>query len=1193
MKKSFLAPLEELAGFTELREAIQKKQGPVQLSGCLDSQKMHVAMALGEISPWRLIVAQDEQKAREIADDCRCFAKNVYIFPPRDLLFYSSDIHGSLLTRQRMEVVRHIAEDAGGTIVTTVDAMMEHLLSAEKLTGCAIRVNAADTLDAEKLAGELVRLGYEKNAQVEGPGEFAVRGGIIDIFPLTEENPFRIELWGDEVDSIRSFDPESQRSIENLDHVEIFPATEMVLTREEVERGIPRISAELEKQSKLFRGKMLTEEAFRLESAVGEVLEELRENMVVRGLESYLPYFTEDTVSFPDYLPKDTVIFLDEPQHLAERAKTVEKEFVESMRGRIESGNILPGQAAFLYPAEETLRRLSGSRTVCLLSLDQRLPGIPVRQKFSLDTAGIASYRESPDLLRGDLARWKKERYRVLLLAGGSARAGRLAGELRDYGLSAYCPDSPDDEVKPGEIMILTGSLHRGFAYPMIRLIVITESDMFGAGKEKRRRKAVSPYAGQKIRNFSQLQVGDYVVHEKHGLGIYRGIRKMDTEEGPKDFITIEYRDSGKLYIPATALDRIQKYASADAEKVPKINRLGGTEWKKTKTRVKTEVEEVAKDLVKLYAARQRLQGFQYGPDTVWQREFEDSFPYEETEDQLQAIQDTKNDMESGKIMDRLICGDVGYGKTEIALRAAFKAVQDGRQVAFLVPTTILCQQHYNTFVQRMKDYPVNIGILSRFATASAQKKTIAGLKSGQVDIVIGTHRLLSKDVTFKSLGLLIVDEEQRFGVTHKEKIKKLRENVDVLTLTATPIPRTLHMSLVGIRDMSVLEEPPVDRRPIQTYVMEYSPEIVREAIRRELGRGGQVYYLYNRVQSIADMTAQIQKLVPEAQVAFAHGQMKEQELERIMLDFVNGDIDVLVSTTIIETGLDIPNANTIIIHDADRMGLSQLYQLRGRVGRTNRNAYAFLMYRRNKVLREEAEKRLQAIRQFTELGSGIRIAMRDLEIRGAGNVLGRRQSGHMDEVGYDLYCKLLNEAVLALKGEAVPDEDFDTEVKCEINAYIPDTYIRNESQKLDIYRRISSFTSHDDCLDMQDELTDRYGDIPKPVENLLLIADVRAAAHRAFVSVLNVEKQEFTMHMYPHAALDPSGIPDFLEKHKDQMTFRAGSEPFFTYRDRGEKHIDAIPMLKTALEILTDFIQLTVVPMEQKRRENEKKDNS
>ena len=853
----------------------------------------------------------------------------------------------------------------------------------------------------------------------------------------------------------------------------------------------------------------------------------------------------------------------------------MEEEFRESMISRLEHGYLLPGQTGLLYPAREMLARTQKSRTAYLTGLEQKLSGFTVNGRYSLSVKNVNSYQNGFELLIKDLTRWKREGYRVILLSASRTRSSRLASDLREYNLRAWCPDESREEVevKPGEILVTYGNLHRGFEYPMIKFIVITEGDMFGVEKKKRKRKKTT-YEGTKIQSFSDLSVGDYVVHEDHGLGIYRGIEKIEQDGIIKDYLKVEYGDGGNLYLPATRLDGIQKYAGSEAKK-PKLNRLGGDQWNKTKTRVKGAVKEIAKDLVQLYAARQDTQGFPYGPDTVWQKEFEEMFPYEETEDQLDAIDATKGDMESRKIMDRLICGDVGYGKTEIALRAAFKAVQDEKQVVYLVPTTILAQQHYNTFVQRMKDFPVRVDLMSRFRTPGQVKKTLEDLKRGLVDIVIGTHRVLSKDVQFKDLGLLIIDEEQRFGVAHKEKIKKLKENIDVLTLTATPIPRTLHMSLVGIRDMSVLEEPPVDRMPIQTYVMEYNDEMVREAINRELSRGGQVYYVYNRVSNIDEVANHIASLVPEASVTFAHGQMHEHELERIMFDFVNGEIDVLVCTTIIETGLDIPNANTMIIQDADRMGLSQLYQLRGRVGRSSRTSYAFLMYKRDKMLREEAEKRLQAIREFTELGSGIKIAMRDLEIRGAGNVLGAEQHGHMEAVGYDLYCKLLNQAVLELKGQRREEDTYETVVDCDIDAYIPTSYIKNEYQKLDIYKRISSIENEEEHMDMQDELMDRFGDIPKPVENLLHVAAIKALAHGAYVTEVNINSQEIRLTMYQKAKLNVAGIPAMVERYRGDLKFHMADEPYFTFIDRRKNQTTA-GMMEQAEELLKQLRELT-----------------
>ena len=828
---------------------------------------------------------------------------------------------------------------------------------------------------------------------------------------------------------------------------------------------------------------------------------------------------------------------------------------------------------------------LLNQRLVCLSTMEHKGTYFKPSLRVDVNARSLSSYNNSFEALVKDLKQYRKQGYRVLLLSGSRTRAKRLAEDLRDYELSAVYTEDPTREVIPGEVLTYYGHVNKGFEYPLLKFVVLSESDIFGAEKKKKKKK--SNYSGQKIQDFNDLKVGDYVVHETHGLGIYRGIEKVEMEKVVKDYIKIEYRDGGNLYVLATGLDVIQKYASADASKTPKLNKLGTKEWEKTKTKVRSAVGEIAKDLVELYAHRQQAKGFAYGPDTVWQREFEEMFPFEETEDQLMAIADTKADMESDKIMDRLVCGDVGYGKTEIAIRAAFKAVQEGKQVVYLVPTTILAGQHYNTFTQRMKDFPVRIDLLSRFRTPGEIKKTLTDLKKGMVDVVIGTHRVLSKDVEFKDLGLLIIDEEQRFGVAHKEKIKKLKENVDVLTLTATPIPRTLHMSLIGIRDMSVLDEAPNDRMPIQTFVCEYNDEMVREAISRELARNGQVYYVYNRVNNIADITAQIQALVPEANVAYAHGQMKEHELERIMMDFVNGEIDVLVSTTIIETGLDISNVNTMIIHESDKLGLSQLYQLRGRVGRSNRNAYAFLMYKKDQLLKEVAEKRLAAIKEFTDLGSGFKIAMRDLEIRGAGNLLGMSQHGHMEAVGYDMYCKMLNEAIQRIQGvEAI--QDFATIIDLDVDAFIPPTYIVNEVQKLDIYKRIAGIENVKERDDMKDELLDRFGEIPKSVDNLLRIALIRVAAHKLYITDIKGKQERIIFTFRPDAMIDVAKIPEFLKKHGQELSFTAYGNPFFTYKYKktGLVETDEALLLERSEQLLEEM-QILSMKNETAKTEN------
>ena len=1177
--KTFMEPLEELKEYNSIRQDLTLKETPIHVAGCIDSQKCHLISGLSKNYKWKLIITYNDLKAKEIYEDYKLYSKNVWLYPAKDVIFYSADIRGNAIVKDRLNVLKQLIEAEEATIITTIDAGLDRILPLEYIRNRILTIEMATSIDLEKLKVELVHLGYERCGQVGGPGEFAIRGGIIDIFPLTEECPYRIELWDDEVDTIRMFDISSQRSIENVESVSIYPAAEIILDEQVMLDGVQRLDEETKAYVHALRAQMKTEEAHRIKQIVEEFKESLETYNGAIGIDSYIKYFYDNTVSIFDYFTNnESVIFLDEPNRLIEKGEAVDLEFRESMIGRIEKGYILPSQVDVIFPYKSIIAKFNTMKSVLLSTMDYKLTSFACRRKYDFSVKSVNPYNNNFDILVEDLKKWKSKGYRVILLSNSSTRAKRLSEDLGENELIAFYSEDLDRVLKPGEIMVARGYVHRGFEYPLIKLVIISEGDIFGAEKKKRRKK--KSYEGSKIQNFSDLNVGDYVVHENHGLGIYRGIEKIEVDHVTKDYIKIEYAAGGVLYILATGLDVIQKYAGAEAKK-PKLNKLNSVEWKNTKTKVKGAVKEIAKELVELYAKRQEKQGYQFGPDTVWQQEFEEMFPYEETDDQLTAIEATKADMESRKIMDRLICGDVGYGKTEVAIRAAFKAVSDGKQVVFLVPTTILAQQHYNTFVQHMMDFPISIDMMSRFKSATELKKVAEKVKKGSVDILIGTHRVLSKDVQFKNLGLLIVDEEQRFGVTHKEKIKQMKNDVDVLTLSATPIPRTMHMSLIGIRDMSVLEEPPVDRMPIQTYVLEHNEEIIREAINRELARGGQVYYVYNRVNGIDEVANMVARLVPDANVAFAHGQMNERELEKIMFDYINGDIDVLVSTTIIETGLDISNANTMIIDEADKLGLSQLYQLRGRVGRSNRTSYAFLMYKRDKMLKEIAEKRLQAIKEFTELGSGFKIAMRDLEIRGAGNLLGAKQHGHMEAVGYDLYCKMLNDAVKALKGETNEEDTFDTTVDLDIDAFIPPTYIRNEFLKLEMYKRVAEIESENEFLDMQDEMLDRFGDIPNSVNNLLNIALLKAIAHKSFVTQIVHKELEVKIVMYNKAKISVQGIPSVVEKFKPQLTFVPDANPYFVWKIKersktGKIDVNALfDVLKKILIELQGLIEL------------------
>ncbi|MDR2547367.1 MAG: transcription-repair coupling factor [Lachnospiraceae bacterium] len=1176
--KALLAPIRELGGYDEMQTILKKPGKTLALSGCVDSPKLHLIYGLanaeikGSGFSHRVIVTYSDQRMREIYDEYRFYDRNVSVFPAKDLIFYQADIHGNLLTQERIKCFKQILEDETHTVVTTFAALMTPVLPLDYLVENILTIKKNMPLCSHRLAADLVKLGYEHTHQVENGGQFAIRGGIIDIFDLTAENPWRIELWGDDVETIRHFDSLSQRSSDEIDSITVYPATEMILSPLQLSEGMKRIEAEAKQQAAILRKQFLTAEAHRLVTQVKELREQLFELKTAVNLDGYVNYFYDHTASFLDLFATDTsIFFLDEPARIREHASAVEKEFRESMGHRLEKGYILPRQAKLLFGVDEISARLERRRVTTLSTLAMKKTLIKPNHKIELTIKAIPSYNKSFEALVKDLTQLQKNMYRILLLSGSRTRAARLALDLQERGLTAFFSEDEEREINPGEIMTRYGRVMRGFEYPLLKYAVIAESDIYGIEKKKRKRKR---YEGRRINDFNELKVGDYVVHENHGLGVYRGIERIEVEKIAKDYMKIEYRDGGVLYVVATGFHVIQKYASADARK-PRLNNLGSPEWTRTKAKVKEAVDEIARELVMLYAARQEKSGYEYEKDTIWQQEFEELFPFEETHDQLQAIDDTKRDMENRRIMDRLICGDVGYGKTEIAIRAAFKAVQEDKQVVYLVPTTILAQQHYNTFIQRMKDFPVRIDLLSRFRTPSEQKKTLSDLRKGQVDIVIGTHRVLSKDVAYRDLGLLVIDEEQRFGVKHKEKIKQMKDNVDVLTLTATPIPRTLHMSLIGIRDMSVLEEAPHERVPIQTFVCEYDEEMVREAIVRELSREGQVYYVYNRIANIVDITAQIQKMIPEAVVHFAHGQMPERELERIMYDFVNGEIDVLVSTTIIETGLDIANVNTMIIHDSDHMGLAQLYQLRGRVGRSNRTAYAFLMYKRDKMLKEVAEKRLAAIKEFTELGSGFKIAMRDLEIRGAGNLLGQKQHGHMEAVGYDLYCKMLDEAVRLIKGESTT-EDIDAVIDFDVDAFIPPSFILNEMQKLSVYKRIAGIESKEDCGEIRDELRDRFGEIPVSVENLLRVALIRVEATALFITEIKEKNGQIFFYLRTDAPFRVENIPAFLHRNKD-VRFNHRNIPFFACRFHrsGLAERDSASLLALAEEIMAHIREM------------------
>ena len=1166
--KGLTEPLLELGSFRQVLNSIKENQTPVFATGVIDAAKNHLTYCLKKYTDRPVfILTYSELRAKEILEGMTFFERDCVYYPAKDILFYSADVHSMEMNRQRFFVLERLLKGETPVIVASMEALLDKYPVKDVFASFLLKLQVGDIVEIADLTRKLVVMGYERAELVESPGQFTLRGGILDIWSLTAEDAVRIEFWDDEIDSIRSMDAQSQRSVDKLDETEIFPMREMVYTEEQAVATADRITKEYMKVLKNLEKKGLEEAAERLREHIGEDAELLRAENTLPAVGAYVDYFYEETVSLLSYLNENTILCIDEPERIREHMDILTEEYQESVKGRIEQGYLLPGQSHMLYTYGEILHQMEGFATVLFAGLSQRTVDFHPKALADFAVRSTPSFQQRADLFVEELQYLKKENFRTLILAGSGTRAQRIASELVDMGLEAVYIDDLERDVPKGAVWVSKGSLAKGFRYDFINLAVFCDSELFG-GKEKKKKKKRKKN-GAAIESFTDLRIGDYVVHDNHGIGVFRGLEKISVDGVQKDYMKISYRDGGSLFVPVNQMDMVQKYIGTGSA-APKLNKLGGQDWAKAKAKARKAVQIMAEDLVALYAKRAAAQGHTYGEDTVWQKEFEENFPFDETDDQLNAIEDVKKDMESSKVMDRLICGDVGYGKTEVAIRAAFKAAQEGKQVAFLVPTTILAQQHYNTFTQRMANYPVKIELLSRFRTPKQQKESLHNMERGFSDILIGTHRILSKDVKFNDLGLIIVDEEQRFGVAHKEKLKALRENVDVLTLSATPIPRTLHMSLAGIRDMSLLEEPPQERHPIQTYVMESNPEFIREAIHREISRGGQVYYLYNRVESISEEAFRIQNLVPEANVTYAHGQMSERELERIMGEFIEGEIDVLVCTTIIETGMDISNANTIIIQDADRMGLSQLYQLRGRVGRSNRIAYAYLLYKRDKMLREAAEKRLQTIREFTEFGSGFKIAMRDLEIRGAGNLLGAEQHGHMEAVGYDMYCRLLEEEVQNLKGTAPKEEQFETSIDLNISAFIPDFYIKNQEQRMELYKKIAGIRTMEEYYDMQEELEDRYGDLPKAVQLLLEVVLVKAEAHEMGITSITQKHGNILLEFRPQPNIDPAKLMQLIAAEKGKYLFTAGANPYLTIkpgRGEGDKPLQLIKNFFEALK--------------------------
>ncbi|MBE3580904.1 MAG: transcription-repair coupling factor [Thermoanaerobacteraceae bacterium] len=1051
-----------------------------------------------------LVVTSGPEEAQRLAADVEAFGPGggVDYLPAAELLPLGFYAHSLEVPAQRIRVLEGLVCGRVRVLVTSIGALAAKLPPREAFSRALVTLRVGQNVEREELLERLVRLGYRREEMVEAPGHLAVRGGIIDIYPLGAENPVRVEFYGDEIDSLRPFDPTTQRSVGETGEVVITPAVETVAP-EDLRPGLELLRQEFQQTLAKLR-KTRPEAARELEERLGSLLARLEAGDWPEGIIPLQPFFYPQQATLLEYFKRPPLIILDEPARLKDGARRLEKQRLEIFTQMLEGGLALPSQG-LAYAGAEEMENLLAKYQRLYFTLLPRRAGLQVRQAVGVGAQSLPAFQGKVGLLAQELGRWRRQGYRIVLVVADAARMEALRQNLAAEGLETVALQDTSDLPRPGQVAVVPGNLRQGFIWPQVKLVILGDTELYGPVRRPRRHKISR--AGGKITSFTDLKEGDYVVHVNHGIGRYLGIQQLEVGGVKKDYLLIQYAGNDRLYVPIDQISLVQKYIGAEGH-VPRLYRLGGNEWAKVKGRVQEAVRAMAEELLNLYATRETVRGHAFSPDTPWQREFEEAFPYTETPDQLKAIAEVKADMERPKPMDRLLCGDVGYGKTEVALRAAFKAVMDGKQVAVLVPTTILAQQHYNTFKERFSPYPVKVAVLSRFSSPREQRETVEALARGDIDIIIGTHRLLSEDVAFKDLGLVIIDEEQRFGVAHKEKLKQLRYTVDVLTMTATPIPRTLHMALAGVRDMSLIETPPEDRYPVQTYVVEYSPELVREVIRRELDRGGQVYYVHNRVADIDHVAFTVQQLVPEARIAVAHGQMAEEDLEAIMLDFIEGHFDVLVCTTIIENGLDIQNVNTLIVDEADTLGLAQLYQLRGRVGRTNRLAYAYFTYRPDKVLGEVAEKRLAAIREFTALGSGYKIALRDLQLRGAGNLLGPEQHGHMLAVGFDLYCQLLEEAVRKLRGQGLPAQEQPRGASVELNVdtYLSDDYIPDAALKMEFYQRLMAAKELAEVDEITAEMIDRFGTPPLAVENLLLMTRVRLLAGE--LGILHVQQR-------------------------------------------------------------------------------------
>ncbi len=1108
-----------------------------------------------------IIITPDMGRAEKIYEDLLLFLPSVpaallsprEFFMPPDLLTRSMEQR-----RQRLSFMEWLQHDGEGIYVAPFSALITRVLPPEEWRGLRIDLHVGEDIDRELLLEKLMDRGYERVPLIEGRGQCSARGEIVDIYPPGWESPLRLELFDRRVESLRFFDLSTQRSTGRTGHASVPPAFELLLTQRRYQAGEQGIRRELEQALSMLLRQGEKETAAKLKTNTGRHLERLAEPGGLDLLFPYFTYFYGEGASFLDYLSPGSLIIVDEPAAVLERAAALRRDLMEHHSTALAGGGLLPGWSDHFWEVGELLHRAPGP-LVALTLFPHSSNDMGIEREFHVQGKSVSLYHGQWQLLQADVQEWTAAGLRVLFLAAARERAAGLQQLLKDKGI----PTGGDSghPWSPGELRMAVAGLDEGFFIPSLQLVVVTEQNLLPRRRRQRRR---AQQEGIKLRDYRELAPGDYVVHEQHGIGKYMGLSALRIGGILRDYLLLQYRGSDRLYIPVEQINLIQKYIGAEGKR-PRLYSLGSGEWQRVKSRVKDSVQQMARELLALYASRETAPGYSYGADHPWQLEFEARFPYEETPDQLQAIAEVKADLEKSNPMDRLICGDVGYGKTEVALRAAFKVVMEGKQVALLVPTTVLAQQHFRTFSERFADFPFRVAQLSRFISPAAQKGILEDLGRGKIDIIIGTHRLLSEDMRFHDLGLLIIDEEQRFGVRHKEKLKRLRLSVDVLAMTATPIPRTMHLSLVGVRDLSVIETPPENRYPVQTFVAEYSEQLVREAIQRELDRGGQVYFVFNRITGINAFANKIRSMFPNSKVAVGHGRMEESTLEQVMSDFIEGEYTILVSTTIIEAGLDIPNVNTLLVYDADQFGLAQLYQLRGRVGRSHRLAYAYLTYRRDKMITEDAKKRLQAIKEFTELGSGFKVALRDLEIRGAGNILGAEQHGFVVEIGFDLYCRLLEEAVAKIKNMPPREEAPQPRIDLQLNAYLPSSYITNQEQKIDLYQRIYSLSSREEVKEVEAEMRDRFGAPPSPVKNLLAAASLRILARIMGIASLQQQDGVVEITFNPGVKIDGARYRPGAGRTRERVAFVAGAP--FRIKFRSE-------LRETLLSDLINFLQ-------------------